>query len=311
MYRWFVRFQNMDRRWIFLGMAIAILLPMLSPSSASFSVDRPVRDIYERVESLPPGSTVYISADFDPGSRPELEPFYRAIIHQLFGRDIKIVAGTLWASAPPLVLPILREVAESHGKVYGTDWCFLGFKDGKELAIKAIGENIPKTFPTDFQQTPIEELPVAAGFKQLKDFNLLILVSAGFPGIKAYVLQVQGQYDLKMVGATTAVSGPDYIPYYKAGQLLGLSAGMPGSAQYEKLVFLDAETCSGFEETFLNSESCARAGHTWIKREPKIMPERLLGIEALSVLNLGHLFIVALIILGNLAFFITRPKGVE
>jgi len=287
MYHWFVRFQNMDRRWIFLGMAIAILLPMLAPSEANFSVDRPVRDIYDAVEALPPGSAVYVSADFDPGSRPELEPFYRAILHQLFGRDIKVVAGTLWASAPPLVLPILREVAESHGKVYGEDWCFLGFKDGKELAIKAIGENIPKTFPTDFQQTPIGDLPVAAGFKQLKDFNLLVLVSAGFPGIKAYVLQVQGQYNLRMVGATTAVSGPDYIPYYKAGQLVGLSAGMPGSAQYEKLVFIDADP------------------------KPKVMPERLLGIEALNVLNLGHLFIVALIILGNLAFFITRPKGVE
>jgi hypothetical protein len=86
---------------------------------------------------------------------------------------------------------------------------------------------------------------------------------------------------------------------------------MPGSAQYEKLVFLDAGTCSGFEKTFLNSESCVRAGHTWVKRPPKVMPERLLGIEALSVLNLGHLFIVGLIILGNLAFFVTRPKGVE
>ena len=73
----------------------------------------------------------------------------------------------------------------------------------------------------------------------------------------------------------------------KAGQLIGLSAGMPGSAQYEKLVFVDADP------------------------KPKVMPERLLGIEALNVLNLGHLFIVALIILGNLAFFITRPKGVE
>jgi hypothetical protein len=268
-------------------MAISILLPMLSPSEASFSIDRPVRAIYDTVEALPPGATVYLSADFDPGSRPELEPFYRAILHQLFGRDIKVVAGTLWASAPPLVLPILREIADAHGKTYGKDWCFLGFKDGKELAIKAIGENIPKTFPKDFEQTPIGDLPMMAGFKQLKDFNLLVLISAGFPGIKAYVLQVQGQYGLRMVGATTAVSGPDYIPYYKAGQLIGLSSGMPGSAQYEKLVFIDADP------------------------PPKIQPERLLGIEALSVLNLGHLFIVGLIILGNLAFFITRPREVK
>ena len=97
---------------------------------------------------------------------------------------------------------------------------------------------------------------------------------------------MQGQYNLKMVGATTAVSGPDYIPYYKAEQMAGLSAGMPGSAQYEKLVFLDSP-------------------------DPPIVPERLLGIEGLNVLNLGHVFIVLLILAGNIAYFVTKPKGVE
>ncbi|MEE2829688.1 MAG: hypothetical protein VX498_10925, partial [Myxococcota bacterium] len=118
------------------------------------------------------------------------------------------------------------------------------------------------------------------------DFDLIILVSAGFPGIKEYVLQVQGKDNLQMVGATTAVSGPDYIPYYKADQLVGLAAGMPGAAQYEKLVFILQPS------------------------PPSIQPDRLLGIEALNVLNLGHIFIVVLIILGNLAYFITRPRGV-
>ena len=282
-----VQFQHMDRRWIFLGMAIAIFIPMIFPIHNDLVVDRPVQDAFDAVEELPAGSTVYISADFDPGSRPELEPYYRAVLHQLFRKDIKIVSGTLWASAPPLVFPIMEEIAALYDKEYGTDYCFLGFKDGKELAIKSIGENIPKTFPSDYAGTPIDKLPVTRGFKQAKDFPLIIMVSAGFPGIKEYVLQIQGQYDLKMVGATTAVSGPDYIPYYKAHQLAGLAAGMPGSGQYETLVFQRGDQ--------------SRTKH----------PERYLGIEGVNVLNLGHAFIVLLIILGNVAFFLTKPREVE
>lgn len=279
-----VRFQHMDRRWIFLGMGLAILIPLLFPIRLPFAVDERVQALYDAVEELPPGSTVFISADFDPASRPELEPFFRANLHHLLRKDVKFVAASLWPSAPPMVLPIFEELTEKYGKEYGTDWCYLGFKDGKELAIKAIGENIPKTFPTDARGRPVEELEVLRGLKQAKDFPLIINVSAGFPGTREYVLQIQGQYDLDIASATTAVSGPDYIPFYKAEQLVGLSAGMPGSAQYEKLVFPDGP------------------------------PEgvRLLATQAVNVLNVGHAFIIVLIVMGNVAFFLTRrPEEVE
>lgn len=280
LYQVLVRLQALDRRWIFLGMALAIVVPLLFPMKLGFKVDERVRRLYDTVEALPAGSTVLMSADFDPGSRPELEPFFRANLHHLFRKDVRLVMVSLWETAPPLVRPIAEEVALAHGKEYGRDWVFLGFKPGKELAIKAIGENIPKAFPTDVTGTPTEQIPVMQGFKQAKDFPLIVNVSAGFPGTREYVLQIQGQYDLRMVSSCTAVSGPDYIPFYKAGQLKGLAAGMPGSAQYEQLVFPDGP------------------------------PEgvRLLATQAINVLNLGHAYIIGLILLGNLAYFLTRKR---
>ncbi len=274
------RFQSMDRRWIFLGMALSILLPMLVPFSLPFQTDERVRSLYEAVEELDAGDTVLMSADFDPGSRPELEPFFRANLHHIFRKDVKMVAITLWPTAPPLVLPIMQEIAAEYGKEYGTDWVFLGYKDGKELAIKSIGEDIPNAFPQDYEGTPIGELPIMEGIKKARDFPLLISVSAGFPGTQEYVLQIQGQYDLRIASACTAVSGPDYIPFYKAKQLVGLSAGMPGSAQYEDLVFPGDQ----------------KRGRL------------LLGITGYNVLNLGHIFIITLIVAGNIAYFLTRPR---
>ena len=157
---------------------------------------------------------------------------------------------------------------------------FLGYKDGKELAIKAIGENIPNAFPKDYKGTPVGDLSIMNGMKQAMDFDLMIMVSAGFPGLNEYVIQIQGQYNLKIVGACTAVSGPDYVPYYKTGQLVGLSAGMPGSAQYEKLV--------------------------WPEEPPEGVKK--LGKSGLNILNMGHVFIIVLIILGNIAYFVTRRE---
>jgi len=278
-----VRFQSMDRRWVFLGMAFSIVIPMLMPWSCSFQVDRPVRALYEQVDALEAGDTVFVSADFDPASRPELEPFYRANLHHLFQKDVNVVMGTLWPTAPPLVLPIFEEIAESYGKEYGEDWAFLGYTEGRELAIKSIGASVRKSFPKDSRGNNTAELPIMAGLDGASDFDMIISVSAGFPGTQAYVLQIQGQYNLNMISACTAVSAPDYIAYFDAGQLTGLSGGMPGSAQYESLVFADGP------------------------------PEgaRLMATPNMNVLNLGHLYIILLIIMGNIAYFITRAAGVE
>ena len=178
----------------------------------------------------------------------------------------------------PLVLPEIDKIAKMYNKEYGKDYVFLGYKDGRELVIKNIGQNIPQQFPKDYKGTPIEEVPVMQGLKQAKDFPLTVAISAGFPGLNEYVLQIQGQYNLRMIGACTAVSGPDYIPFLKSGQLLGLSMGIPGSAQYERLV----------------------------AKSPNVKKFQPLGAQGLNVLSMSHLFIILLIVMGNLAYFLTR-----
>ena len=278
MYQFLKRFQSMDRRWIFLGMGLAIILPMLFPVHFPTKVDERVQSLYDRLEQLEAGDTVFVSADFDPASRPELEPFFRANLHHMFSRDVDIVIGSLWPFAPPLVTPMIEDIASQHGAVYGEDYAFLGFKLGNELAIKMIGDDIIKAFPVDSRENVTADLPIMSGIRQAQDFELIVSVSAGFPGTREYVLQIQGQYDLEIASSTTAVSTPDYVPFYKAGQLFGLAGGMPGSAHYEQLVYQDYP----------------------------VEGVRMMATQALDVLNLGHLYIIILIVFGNIAFFLTR-----
>ena len=281
------RTQSMDRRWIFLGMGLAIMIPMLIPVNLPMAVDRPVRDLYDRVEQLEAGDRVYLSLDLDPASRPELEPFLRAVLRHLYAKDVKVVTGTLWAFAPGMVIPILEEEAERYNKERDIDWCFMGFLDGKELAIKNIASSFRQSYPKDYWQTPIDEIPVVDGINQVKDFDLMIAVSAGFPGTREWVLLVQAQYDLEIGSSTTAVSTPDYMPYYEADQLFGLAGGMRGSAAYENLVGMERMQIAG------------RA------------------LANYNVLGFGQFFIIFAIIVGNLAMLLTggfrskeaRPTG--
>lgn len=63
MHDFLVRFQNLDRRWIFVGMALSILIPMLFPVTFPFSIDQRVQKIYDTIEELPDDSKVFLSAD--------------------------------------------------------------------------------------------------------------------------------------------------------------------------------------------------------------------------------------------------------
>ena len=64
--------------------------------------------------------------------------------------------------------------------------------------------------------------------------HLFVGVSAGYPGTKEWVQQVQARFHLPMIAGVTAVSAPEYYPYLQARQLLGLLGGMAGAAEYEK-----------------------------------------------------------------------------
>lgn len=273
MLKFLIRLQFIDRRYIFLAMALAIFLPLVFREGCEpkLVVDRPVQDVFDAIEKLPPRSVVVVSANLDPASRPELAPFMEANLDHLFRKDLRVVVLTLWPYAPGVIMPPLQAIAAEHGRVEGKDWVFLGYKDGKEFVMKALAENLRQTYPTDNRGIPLGELPVMEGVQSLRDAALLIDYSAGYPGTKEWVIQVQGQYNVPMVSACTAVQITDYVPYYRAGQLLGLSGGIPGSAQYESLV--------------------GRKG---------------LGVVGVRVLNYAHMFIILAIVIGNISFLTAR-----
>lgn len=271
------RLEFIDRRWLFVALALSIVLPLVIDVPLPLYVSDMVQDLYDAVDALPEGSIVLVSADYDPSGKPELEPFHIALTHQLMRKNLRMVIVSLWPAAPPLTEHVLEVVGveSRYGKEYGVDYVHLGFKEGRQIVMKSMGASIRQTFPTDRDGTPVEELPLMREVDGYGDVAMLINVSAGSPGVKEYVQVVQSRWGVPMVGACTAVSGPDYVPYYKAvpQQLLGLAAGMKGAAEYEKLVGVPGDAMSG-----------------------------------MAAQSASHVLLIAFILFGNLILFLKRRK---
>src|SRR5262245_16047361 len=148
------------------------------------------RGFYDAIEKIPPGSTVLLAGDYDPGTVAENYPAHLAAVRHLMSRNIKIVAIALYAGGPPLTDQVLELGAAEYGKKVGEDYVNLGYKAGNELVMSRMGLSIPETFPVDRRGEPVSKIPVMKGIKNFNDFKLLVNVSAGYPGTKEWVQQV-------------------------------------------------------------------------------------------------------------------------
>jgi hypothetical protein len=247
------RLQHLDRRFIFLAILLVILIPYVKPIGLPIRVSKEAAAFHSAVERVPEGGTVFLSADYDPGAMPELNPMVMAAVEQCMRRNIKIIGFCLWPGGPPLLNRALAEVAERHGKQYGVDYVNLGFKDGQEAVMVMVGTSIRGAFPSDFNGTPIGDLPVMKGIVNFSSVHLLVNISAGYPGTKEWVQQVGSRFRnaegkiIPIVSGCTAVSAPEYYAYVNAGQLEGLLGGLAGAAEYETLIGVKGSAMRGMD----------------------------------------------------------------
>lgn len=268
------RLSHMDRRILFLIILACATIPLLLGVGPKMSVTPPVQGLYDAIDGLEPGSYVWLAADYDPGSKPELSPMNYALVEHLFRKDIRVISASLWAPGPPLAQAVFDEMAPAHGKQYGIDYVNLGFKEGREAVMVSVAEDLGRTFPEDQSGTPLDSIPMMAGISSIQDVEIIICVSAGYPGIKEWVQQIATRYDVMIGGGVTAVSGPEMYPYIQSGQLVGLLSGMKGAAEYEQLV--------------------GRPG---------------LGIAGMAAQSSVHVMVVIFIIFANVIYFLEKRRG--
>lgn len=160
-------------------------------------------------------------------------------MRQLFDKHCKVVVTVLWNGGPGIVDQTLRRVASEYpDKRYGVDWVNLGYKAGYEAVMVLMGQGIANAFPVDYGNHRTNDyvaLPIMQNVRDYSSFPLLVSISAGYPGTKEWVQQVNSRFHIPMISGSTAVQAPEFYPYLQSGQIRGLLGGMAGAAEYEKL----------------------------------------------------------------------------
>ena len=228
--------EKLDRRWIFLAVGLLVLMPLLFPLALPLFVTSPVAAFVKGMDSIPNGSKVLMSCDYDPSGIPEMVPMTRTALRHLLDKKCKVIITVLWNGGPGLVDKVVRQVVEQEypDRKYGVDYVNLGYKAGDEAVMVLMGQGILNAFPRDYRGDDTRSMPIMKGVRDYSSFPMLVSISSGYPGTKEYVQQVQARFHIPMVAGVTAVSAPEYYPYLQSGQLLGLLGGMAGAAEYEK-----------------------------------------------------------------------------
>jgi hypothetical protein len=231
------RMSKLDRRVIFLTVALAVVVPIFLPLRLPIEVTAPVRKLYESIEGLPEGSVVLLSIDYDPSGAPELQPATLSIMRHCFRRNLRVMVLGLWAPGVPLGIRALEQVAvQEFGKQYGVDFVNFGYRPGGAVTLVNLGRDIHDVCRQDIYGTPVEDLPMMRDIKDASDIGLVVTFSMGVPGSDQWIWYYQARYRGNLATAQTAIGAPRYYQYLQTGQLVGLIGGMKGSAEYERLV---------------------------------------------------------------------------
>ncbi len=241
------RMLKLDRRIIFVVIALCTLLPLLYPVGLPIKTSPEVRTIYDYMESLPERSVFLLSMDFDPASKPELEPQAVALLRHAFSRNLRVIVMTLWLPGTGLAEQVITRVAEEAGKVYGEDHAFLGFSPGAGALIISMGQDIYKAFPSDYYGTPTRELAVLKEVPNLRHFDYVVSLAAGVPGVETWYLFGKDKYRFELGGGCTGVIAPGLYPLLRSGQINGLIGGLRGAAEYESLIGRKSSAVAGMD----------------------------------------------------------------
>jgi len=269
----FERLTNLDRRIIFLLVGLAVIIPMIIPIGLPVDITRPVKKVYDKIESLPEGSVVLMSIDYDPGSEAELYPATEALLEHCFRKNLRVYMMGLWPAGISLGNLAFERVAPNYDKQYGIDYVNVGYRPGGPVMLLSLGKNVADVVKADYKGTSVDSLPLCQDVTSARDMKLVLTLSAGDPGTLHWIIYFHARYGVPICAATTAIMAPQQYPYLASNQLVGLLGGLKGAAEYETLV--------------------QRKGRA------------LIGMDSQSIV---HILLVLFIILGNI-ILIYQKRG--
>jgi hypothetical protein len=266
------KLMKVDRRWIYLSIGLAVIIPAIWGFKVPVAVSPEVKKIYDFVENIKPGEYLFVSMDYDPTSQAELNPMAQAILRHAFSRNEKVIIVTLAQFGPGMVQQVTRQLADEMHKVYGVDYCFLGYRPYPAITILYMGIDFRRPFPKDYSGNWLDSLSIMKGIRNYNDVKGVIDLTSGNTA-DMWLTDGNGRYGFPLAIGITGVMAANYYQYLQSNQLFGIIPGIKGAAEYEKLINYPGE-----------------------------------GMSQAAYQVVAHSVIILFIILSNVAYFVTRKK---
>ena len=298
MKNYIIKLGNLDRRIIFLLIGLSVLIPLINPNLIDLPLgqDRNTKVVYDSISELQENDKVLISFAYGASTKPEVHPMAIALLNQLFSKGVKVYIVSLWPESPIMAQQAISEVKKSN--VFniedGIDYVMFDYKVGGFVVIKGIADNFRDLYQQDYNGKSIDSLDIMNGVYSVKDFDFVFDFSAGVPGNAEWVQYACDPKNVPLSSGCTSIMVTDAIPYVESGQLKGILAGMPGAAEYEKMVYDYMIVEQQNNNLNINKEVVIKKGKAYAR---------------MSAQSVAHLLMVIFIIIGNLAYYYSRKEN--
>jgi hypothetical protein len=270
----FEKLQRIDRRIMYLLLAVVIASPLIWGMDLPIMVSPAVEGVYNAVEKMPREQMGLIIIYWGSGTIAENRPQVEALMRHFMMRNKRFAVLAFDPQGSQFSYDSAKIISAELHKTYGRDWVHWGYRPPANLIplLQSLPHDVQKAIGTDVNGTPLSKLPAMDNIKTIKDIGLLAdTTSVG--ELDSWIAYIHGPYRTPIVYGPTAVMTADAFNSLDAGQIDGLLPGMQGAAAYEHM-----------------------------------LGRKDFATRATGALSSSHLLIIALIILGNIGYLSSRKR---
>jgi hypothetical protein len=267
------RLQRIDVRILYWVLMLLVAWPMISPLGIPIPVSQPVKDFTNIIDATPPGSNILVDISFSPTSYPVL-PGVAALMEYLGEHDFKIVFVSGVETSPIAFTEKCEPPLKAAGFTYGENYVWYGFISGMETYVARLAENVPNLLGSDFYGTSTKNIPMMADIEDYTDFELVITIdTAEWPDWYVKHWQSRG---IKVISMAPAFYFSRWNLLWQQKLLDGFIGSARAAAEFESLINKPGEAA-----------------------------------VTTDTLSTSHLWLVILIIIGNIGFILERSSSPE
>ena len=228
------KLQNIKIEYIWVLFFILMIIPIAFPLISKYKINESTINVYKYVEDLPEGSIIISGGAGNYAFMYETSAAFISFLTQIKDRNMKLIIFPLHPDSlmfEPWAISVAGFDKENE---YGKDWVVLNYvPGGAAITLPAFCKDIRKFVATDLYGTPIDDLPIFANVNSAEDFDLW--VDCGANSMWSLVRYVS-PLKVPIIGFVHSDYYPMFQPFVAAGQVVALTNGIRGGAEYEMLV---------------------------------------------------------------------------